>query len=107
MTQLEILLLLVDRGGAWSPEEVAAELRLTPHSAELRLRELHACGLSSHSPADDTYAYAPATAEQHSSVMALSQCYSTLRHSIITLIFPARGGVAREAPPSSSTRRRR
>src|SRR5690606_37612861 len=39
--QLEILLLLRERGGQWSPTNVAEELRITEQSAVFRLRDLH------------------------------------------------------------------
>ena len=49
--QLEILLLLREHVGEWTPARVASELRFTEQSAELRLVDLSLRGLLSSRPA--------------------------------------------------------
>jgi len=94
VSQLEVLLLLRERGGEWSPRSVAEELRLTNDSAALRLHELHVRVLLRKAPAMHTYSYSPETVQQRSSVDELATCYAAMRHTVITAIFSVPGDSA-------------
>jgi hypothetical protein len=86
--QLEILLLLRERGGDWSARAVAEELRVTAHSAESHLRDLLGRGLLRHDSLSGRYVYAPEDARLRSVIGELSDYYQTKRHALIDLIFP-------------------
>jgi len=90
VSQLEVLLLLVTRPQPWSPAAVAAELRLTPRSAEIRLRDLQRRGLSRYVAVNDSYTYVPTSEAQHAVITDLVACYASMQHTIITEIFSAR-----------------
>ena len=94
VSQLEVLLLLARRRQAWTAAAVAIELRLTPRLAQIRLRDLHARGLCSHSPANDAYTYSPPPAVQ-AVISELAACYVVMQHSVIAIIY-AEGGDADE-----------
>lgn len=93
--QLEILLLLRERGGEWLAAAIAAELRITEQSAELHLVDLELRGLLAVTPVARAYAYAPRTPEQRALVDELAHCYATLRYTVINLIFSVPGDSAR------------
>jgi hypothetical protein len=86
--QLEVLLLLRERGGDWSAGNVADELRVTPHSAEAHLRDLARCGLLRYEVAVGGYAYVRDDPRLSSLVDELSDQYLTMRHAVINLIHP-------------------
>ena len=94
VSQLEVLLLLRERGGEWSPRSVADELRLTNDSAALHLHELHVRALLRKVAAAYIYSYWPGTAQLRSSVDDLATCYAATRHTVITAIFSVPGDSA-------------
>lgn len=106
MLQLEILLLLRERAGEWTPAEVAGELRITEQSAGLHLADLSLRGLASESPGR-TYAYAPATPEQRWLVGELASCYANMRYTVINLIFSVPGDSARTLAEAFRFRRKK
>jgi hypothetical protein len=89
--QLELLLLLRDSGGEWTPTAVAEELRIGVQYAELRLRELHLRGLAVPGASPRSYAYSPCTEQRRLLVDELAARYPTTRHTVITLIFSQAG----------------
>lgn len=95
MSQLEILFLLRERGGHWSPSAVAEELRTTSQSAELRLRDLELRGMAKYEARADAYVYAPRTERLRALVDDVASCYVTMRYTIIDLIFSEPGDSAR------------
>ena len=103
MLQLEVLLLLRQRGGDWSASEVADELRITPHAVETHARDLFDRGLLSHDPELDRYAFAPKDERLRSLVDELSEHDGSMRHVVIDIIFPG----DREAPASADAGRGR
>jgi predicted transcriptional regulator len=85
--QLEILLLLHrTRARAWSPDEIARELRIDAGSAASRLEDLRARGLVA-ANGSPTYVYAPTSLEGDSVVTKLATTYSERRVAVINLIF--------------------
>lgn len=105
--QLEVLLLLRSRGGAWTPASVASELRITEQSAELRLQDLHLRGLLSLDAAARSYAYAPQLEESRAPVDALAECYAMMRYTVINMIFSVPGDSARTLAEAFRFRKRR
>jgi hypothetical protein len=95
VSQLEILFLLRERGGHWSPSAVAEELRTTSQSAELRLRDLELRGMAKYDARADAYVYAPRTERLRALVDDVASCYVTMRYTIIDLIFSEPGDSAR------------
>jgi hypothetical protein len=91
VSQLEVLLLLRERGEQWSSTAVAEELRITAQSAELRLRDLHLRGLLHYDPDTEVFAYRPKTARLRSIIDELAANYSEKRYTVIALIFPVAG----------------
>lgn len=84
--QLEVLLALRENAHrAFSPEEIAGELRIDPRSAAQRLKDLQAAGLVV--AEGDACRYAPRTAELARRTDALAEMYRTHRVAIISLIF--------------------
>jgi hypothetical protein len=92
--QLEILLLLRERGGDWSVPTIADELRVTVYAVESRLRDLLERGLLHHAAKVDCFLYAPQDARVRSLVDELAGYYATMQHSVINLIFPGDGDAA-------------
>jgi hypothetical protein len=92
--QLEILLLLRERGGDWSVPTIADELRVTVYAVESRLRDLLERGLLHHDAKVDCFVYAPQDARVRSLVDELAGYYATMQHSVINLIFPGDGDAA-------------
>ncbi len=90
--QLEVLLLLrTDPVRAWTPGDVARELRTNESSVEARLGDLHATHLVTRTePATPTdrprFTYAPATPELTSAVDALASAYGEMRYRVIEQI---------------------
>jgi predicted transcriptional regulator len=101
--QLEVLLLLRERGGCWSPSEVADELRVTAHAVKAHARDLFGRGLLSHDAEGDRYAFAPRDERLRSLVDELSEHNESMRHVVIDIIFPG----DREPPPSDGAGRGR
>jgi hypothetical protein len=93
--QLEVLLLLREHVGDWTPAQVASELRVTEQSAELHLVDLSLRGLASGSGVTPSFRYAPRTAELGSVVAELASCYANMRYTVINLIFSVPGDSAR------------
>jgi hypothetical protein len=87
VSQLEILLLLRDRGGQWSASAVAEELRITSQSAQLHLRDLHTRGLTGEGALAEAYVYAPKSERVRALVDDVASCYVTMRYTVINLIF--------------------
>lgn len=104
--QLEVLLLLRAHAGGWSATKVADELRITPQSAELRLRDLHLRKLASHDRSTDTYSYEPTTRARQLLVDDLAECYVTMRYTVINLIFSVPCDSARTLANAFRFRRR-
>lgn len=90
--QLEVLLLLRQRGGDWSVVEMAKELRITPQAVEGHARSLREHGLLSHAAQGDRYAFAPQDERLRSLVDELAACDGSMRHVVINLIFPGDRG---------------
>lgn len=105
--QLEILLLLRERGGQWSPTNVAEELRITEQSAEFRLRDLHLRKLASYDPSADAYSYSPKTERLGLLVDDLAVSYATMRYTVINLIFSVPGDSARTLAEAFRFRKKR
>jgi predicted DNA-binding transcriptional regulator len=105
--QLEILLLLREHVGEWTPARVASELRITEQSAELHLADLSLRGLISVESATRSYVYAPRTPELSAVVDELASCYANMRYTIINLIFAVPGDSARTLAEAFRFRRKR
>lgn len=105
--QLEILLLLRERVGDWTPARVASELRITDQSAELHLVDLSLRGLASGSPLTRSFRYAPRTAELSALVGELADCYANMRYTVINLIFSVPGDSARALADAFRLRRKK
>lgn len=106
MLQLEILLLVRERAGEWTPAAVANELRVTNQSAELHLRDLHLRGLLGTPSPEQAYGYAPRTAELGELVDALAACFLAARYTVINLIFSEPGDSARTLAEAFRFRRK-
>ena len=104
--QLEILLLIRERGGQWTSPSVAHELRITDQSASLHLRDLLLRGLLG-SPSDGVYAFAPKTPELQGLVDELAVCYAATRYTVINLIFSEPGDSARTLAEAFRFRKKR
>ncbi|MFO7177341.1 MAG: hypothetical protein DIU78_001465 [Pseudomonadota bacterium] len=89
--QLEMLLLLRERGGEWTTISLAAELRITEQSSDFRLRDLVLRGFLVQDPQAKTYRYAPQSEELDALVAELAECYATTRYTVINLIFSVPG----------------
>jgi hypothetical protein len=90
VVQLELLLLLhANPGRAWSPADVAQELRIDPAWANGQVGELVGHGLIEPSPDDPrAFRYAPASGTPLDAAVAqLARDYTERRVTIITLIF--------------------
>jgi hypothetical protein len=94
--QLEIVLLLRERGGDWSVPTIADELRVTVYAVESHLRDLLGRGLLRPGAEADCFLYAPRDASVRSRVDELAGYYATMQHSVINLIFPGDGDAARD-----------
>jgi hypothetical protein len=105
--QLEVLLLLRERGGEWTPLAVAEELRITVQHAELRLQDLHLRGLLGSGPSPHTYVYSPTLEQRRMLVDELAACYATIRYTVINLIFSEPGDSARSLANAFRFRRKR
>jgi predicted ArsR family transcriptional regulator len=82
--QLEILLLLRERGDRWSVTDVADELRVTAHAVEAHVRDLLGGGLFRHETEFDRYTFEPSDARRRSLVDELSGCDQTMRHELVS-----------------------
>ena len=105
--QLELLLWLREQAGRWTPQQIAAELRITDQSAQFRLRDLALRGLVAEDTATSTFSYAPTTLELAKSVDALAACYATTRYSVINLIFSVPGDSARSLADAFRLRKKK
>jgi hypothetical protein len=105
--QLEVLLLLRERGGDWTPAAVAEELRITEESAELRLRDLQLRGLLTDGSAPESYAYRPQSDALGGRVDALADAYNQMKYTVINLIFLVPGDSARSLAEAFRIRRRK
>ena len=106
MLQLEILLLIRERGEQWTPSRIAHELRITDQSASLHLHDLHLRGLLG-PPSDGAYGFAPKTAELQALVDELAACYAATRYTVINLIFSEPGDSARTLAEAFRFRKKR
>jgi len=104
--QLEILLLIRERGEQWTSSSIAHELRITDQSAALHLHDLHLRGLLG-PPADGAYGFAPKTAELRGLVDELAACYAATRYTVINLIFSEPGDSARTLAEAFRFRKKR
>jgi predicted ArsR family transcriptional regulator len=95
VSQLEVLLLLRERGGQWSAVAVAEELRITPQSAELRLHDLSRRGLLKHHGEPESFAYVPRAPQLCAQVDDLAATYAERRYAVIDLIFSVSDDSAR------------
>jgi predicted transcriptional regulator len=86
--QLEVLLLLRERGGHWSVTELADELRVTAHAVDAHVRDLLGRGLLSHAGELDRYTFDPKDERLRSLVDELWRYDGSMRHTVINLIFP-------------------
>lgn len=107
MLQLEILLLLREHVGEWTPARVASELRITEQSAELHLADLSLRGLISPGAAIRSYSYAPRSPELGALVDELAGCYVNMRYTVINLIFAVPGDSARTLAEAFRFRRKK
>lgn len=105
--QLEVLLLLRERGGEWTPSTVAEELRITVQYAELRLQDLHLRGLLGPGSSPQAYVYAPTPESRRQLVDELAACYATTRYTVINLIFSEPGDSARSLADAFRFRRKK
>jgi hypothetical protein len=105
--QLEVLLLLRERGGEWTPRSAAEELRITVQYAELRLQDLQLRGLLAAGSSPDTYIYAPTPEPRRLLVDELAACYATTRYTVINLIFSEPGDSARSLADAFRFRRKK
>jgi hypothetical protein len=105
--QLEVLLLLRERRGEWTPLAVAEELRITVQHAHLRLQDLHLRGLLSAGPSPHTYTYSPTPEPRRLLVDELAACYATTRYTVINLIFSEPGDSARSLANAFRFRRKK
>jgi hypothetical protein len=105
--QLEILLLLREHVGDWTPSRVASELRITEQSAELHLVDLSLRGLASGSRLTRSFRYDPRTAELSALVGELADCYANMRYTVINLIFSVPGDSARALADAFRFRRKK
>lgn len=105
--QLDVLLLLRERWGEWTPLAVAQELRITLQYAELRLQDLHLRHLLGLGSSPKTYVYAPTSDERRLLVDELAAHYATSRYTVIDLIFSVPGDSARSLADAFRLRRKR
>jgi hypothetical protein len=105
--QLEVLLLLRERPGPWTADAVATELRITQQSAELRMGDLRDRQLLVVTAESGAYTYSPATRELGLLVDALAECYATMRHTVINLMFSVPRDGARVLAEAFRFRRKR
>jgi hypothetical protein len=105
--QLEILLLLRERAGDWTPARVATELRVTEQSAELHLVDLSLRGLAGGSAQAGSFRYEPRTTELGALVDELAGCYANMRYTVINLIFSQPGDSARALADAFRFRRKK
>jgi hypothetical protein len=105
--QLEVLLLLRDRGGEWTPHAVAEELRITLQYAELRLQDLQLRGLLGTGASTGSYVYAPTPEPRRLLVDELAACYAKTRYTVINLIFSEPGDSARSLADAFRFRRKK
>lgn len=105
--QLEILLLLREHVGEWTPARVASELRVTDQSAELHLVDLALRGLASGSAQTRSFRYAPKTPELGALIDELASCYANMRYTVINLIFSQPGDSARALAEAFRFRRKK
>lgn len=105
--QLEVLLLLRERGGEWTASAVAQEVRITVQHAELRLQDLRLRGLLATSGPAQTYVYAPTPESRRQLVDELAACYATTRYTVINLIFSEPGDSARSLADAFRFRRKK
>lgn len=105
--QLEILLLLRERSGSWTPTAIASELRITDQSASLHLRDLELRGLLVSAAPGPSYEYAPKTPELRGLVDELADCYANMRYTVINLMFSEPGDSARTLAEAFRLRRKR
>jgi hypothetical protein len=96
VSQLEVLLLLRDRGGDWTPEAAAGELRIAVDFARSTLIAFRASGLVSVEERFGSYRYAPITPELGSLMDLLAEYYSTTRYTIINQIYEVPDGPAQD-----------
>lgn len=89
VVQLEMLLLLhADPQQAWSPDDLAKELRIEPHWSAAQLTTLAQRGLLGVvDAAGSTYRYGPNTAELAQTVDGLAKAYADRRVTVISLIY--------------------
>ena len=92
--QLEVLLLMRERAGDWTPDAVSRELRITPQSAALRLDDLRLRGLLAPGVDLGSFRYAPSTPELVLLTDALAELYAAARYTVINLIFSEPGDSA-------------
>lgn len=97
LEQLEVLL-LVARGGTWTAERVARELRGNRHSVVQSLELLSLGGLLERQAMGATFALAQLKPELERAITDLGTAYRSAPHRVIQLIFAkpvAKLGVAR------------
>lgn len=87
--QLEILLLLHQHPErSWTAESVARELRISPLSADDRLKDMaRAAILSKVQGTEGEYRYAPESPQLAEAVTGLATAYTERRVTVINLIF--------------------
>jgi hypothetical protein len=90
--QLEILLLLRERGGHWSVTELEEELRLTANAVDAHVQDLLGRGLLSYDAKLARYTFAPKDERLRSLVDELWRYDGSMRHMVIDLIFPGDRG---------------
>jgi hypothetical protein len=105
--QLEVLLLLREKGGEWTAATVAGELRITEQSAEVRLRDLHLRGLLALGDEPESYCYKSTDPEISRLVDLLSDAYRDMRYTVINLIFSVPGDSARSLAEAFRLRKRK
>jgi hypothetical protein len=105
--QLDVLLLIRERGGEWTASAVAEELRISLQYAELRLQDLHLRQLLGLGSSPETYVYAPTPDPRRVLVDELAAYYATNRYTVIELIFSEPGDSARSLAEAFRFRRKR
>jgi hypothetical protein len=104
--QLEVLLLMRERGGDWTADALARELRITQQSAELRLVDLRLRGLLAPGVEPGSFRYAPSSPELALLTDALAELYAAARYTVINLIFSEPGDSARTLAEAFRLRRK-
>jgi hypothetical protein len=93
--QLEVLLLLRNKGGEWTAPQIAAELRISALSTQARLDDLKNRDFLVVGLTPGSFRYEPVNSKLSREIDAVADCYAHFRVSVINLIFSVPGDSAR------------